>query len=158
MQTGNSIIIQAPRETIFETAADLANWPRILPHYRYIRFLERNSQRSIVEMAAVRSGIPISWTSEFVVDRARMELRFLHLKKFTRGMKVVWTFKETPAGVLVEIMHALRFRVQALAPLAEPIIGGFFIHHVANQTLRAIKAHVEKKPEIRMSKSETISK
>lgn len=144
MQTGNSIIIQAPREAIFEIAADLANWPRILPHYRYIRFLEHNKQRSIVEMAALRSGIPISWTSEFVVDRERMELRFLHLKKFTRGMKVVWTFKETPAGVLVEIMHALRFRVAALAPIAEPIIGGFFIHHVANQTLRAMKAHVEK--------------
>jgi ribosome-associated toxin RatA of RatAB toxin-antitoxin module len=144
MQTGNSIIIQAPREAIFETAADLEGWPRILPHYRYIRFLERNAQRSIVEMAASRSGIPISWTSEFVVDRERMELRFLHLKKFTRGMRVVWTFKETPAGVLVEIMHALRFRVPALAPIAEPIIGGFFIHHVANQTLQAIKAHVEK--------------
>lgn len=144
MQTGNSIIIQAPREAIFETASDLAQWPRILPHYRYIRFLESNAQRSIVEMAAVRSGIPISWTSEFVVDRDRMELRFLHLKKFTRGMKVVWTFKETPAGVLVEIAHNLRFRVAALAPIAEPIISGFFIHHVANQTLRVMKAHVEK--------------
>ncbi|MEO7166576.1 MAG: SRPBCC family protein [Spartobacteria bacterium] len=144
MQTGNSIIMQAPREAIFETAADLELWPRILPHYRYIRFLERNSQRSVVEMAAVRSGLPISWTSEFVVDRDRMELRFLHLKKFTRGMRVVWTFKETPAGVLVEIMHVLRFRVAALAPIAEPIIGGFFIHHVANQTLRVMKAYVER--------------
>ncbi len=146
MQTGNSIIIQAPRDVIFETAAALENWPRILSHYRYIRFLESNAQRSIVEMAAVRSGIPISWTSEFVVDRERMELRFLHLKKFTRGMKVVWTFQETALGVLVEIGHVLRFRVAALAPIAEPIIGGFFIHHVANQTLRALKAHLEKTP------------
>lgn len=144
MQTGNSIIMHAPREVIFETAADLAQWPRILPHYRYIRFLDQRPERSLVEMAALRSGIPISWTSEFVVDRERMELRFLHLKAFTRGMRVVWTFKETPAGVLVEIMHVLRFRLPALAPIAEPIIGRFFIHHVANQTLRVMKAHVEK--------------
>ena len=95
-------------------------------------------------MAAVRSGIPISWTSEFVIDRQRMELRFLHLKAFTQGMRVIWTFKETPAGVLVEIMHALRFRVRRLAPIAEPIIGNFFIHHVANQTLRAMKAYIER--------------
>jgi hypothetical protein len=94
-------------------------------------------------MAAFRSGIPISWTSEFVVDRERIELHFLHLKAFTRGMHVVWTFKETPAGVLVEIIHALRFRVPFLAPIAEPIIGDFFIHHVAAQTLRAMKEHVE---------------
>ncbi len=144
MQTGNSIIMQAPRAAVFETAADLEQWPRILPHYRYIRFLERGPKRSVVEMAATRSGIPISWTSELEVDRDRMEVRFRHLKAFTRGMRVVWTFKETPAGVLVEIMHALRFRIAALAPVAEPIIGGFFIHHVANETLRAMKAHVEK--------------
>jgi ribosome-associated toxin RatA of RatAB toxin-antitoxin module len=158
MHTGNSIIMQTSRAAIFETAADLEQWPRILPHYRYIRFLERAPDRSIVEMAALRSGIPISWTSEFVVDRERMELRFLHLKAFTRGMRVVWTFKETPAGVVVEIMHALRFRIAALAPIAEPIIGGFFIRHVANQTLRAMKAHLEEKSEIRISNSEAISK
>jgi uncharacterized membrane protein len=143
MQTGNSIIMQAPIRTVFETAADLEGWPRILPHYRYVHFLQRGPERSIVQMAATRSGIPISWTSEFVADRDRCELRFLHLKAFTRGMHVVWTFKETPAGVLVEILHALRFRIPILAPVAEPIIGGFFIHHVAGQTLRAMKAHVE---------------
>lgn len=143
MKTGNSIIIHAPRAAIFETAADLKNWPHILPHYRYIHFLERGPERSIVEMAALRSGIPISWTSEYRVDRERMELHFLHLKAFTKGMRVVWTFVETPAGVLVEIQHELRFRLPALAPIAEPIIGGFFIHHVANQTLQAMKRHLE---------------
>jgi ribosome-associated toxin RatA of RatAB toxin-antitoxin module len=143
MQTGNSITMQAPIRTVFETAADLKGWPQILPHYRYIRFLQRGPERAIVKMAAVRSGIPISWTSEFVVDRERIELHFLHLKAFTRGMHVVWTFKETPAGVLVEISHALRFRVPFLAPIAEPIIGDFFIHPVAAQTLRAMKEHVE---------------
>ena len=143
METGNSIIMHAPRLTIFETAANLELWPRILPHYRWIRFLERGAKQSVVEMAATRSGIPISWTSEFEVDREKMELHFRHLKAFTRGMRVVWTFTETPAGVLVEIMHALRFRIAALAPIAEPIIGNFFIHHVANQTLRAMKAHLE---------------
>jgi len=143
MQTRNSIILHAPRAVIFETIADLARWPRLLPHYRYVRFLERCADHSIVEMGATRSGIPISWTSELVVDRERMEIRFLHLKAFTRGMRVIWTFKETPAGVLVEIQHTLHFRVAALATLAEPIIGRFFVHHVANQTLRVMKEKIE---------------
>ncbi len=143
MQTTNSILMHAPREQIFETAADLAQWPHILPHYRYIRYLERAADRNLVEMAAVRSGIPISWTSEETIDREQMEVRFHHLKAFTRGMEVVWTFTETPDGVLVEIKHDLRFRIPALAPLAEPIIGGFFVRHIANQTLRAMKAHLE---------------
>ena len=37
---------------IFETAANLELWPKILPHYRYIRFLERGADRNIVVMAA----------------------------------------------------------------------------------------------------------
>jgi len=143
MHTGNSIIMHAPKMAIFETAANLELWPRILPHYRYIRYLERADDRNLVVMAAVRSGIPISWTSEQVIDRQNIEVRFHHLKAWTKGMDVVWTFKETPAGVLVEIMHELQFRSRVLAPVAEPIIGNFFIHHIAGQTLRCMKAYLE---------------
>ena len=144
MHTGNSIIIQAPKTAIFETAANLELWPKILPHYRYIRYLERGNDRNLVIMAAVRLGIPISWTSEQIIDRARCEVRFHHLKAFTKGMKVVWSFKETPAGVIVEIVHDLRFRVPFLAPIAEPIIGNGFVHPVATRTLRCMKAYLEK--------------
>ena len=143
MHTGNSIIMHAPKMAIFETAANLELWPRILPHYRYIRYLERAADRNLVVMAAIRSGIPISWTSEQVIDRKNVEVRFHHLKAWTKGMDVVWTFKETPAGVLVKIMHELQFRNRVLAPIAEPIIGKFFIHHIAGQTLRCMKAYLE---------------
>jgi ribosome-associated toxin RatA of RatAB toxin-antitoxin module len=143
MNKTNSIIMCAPKMTIFETAANLELWPRILPHYRYIRYLFRSPGRNIVVMAATRSGIPISWTSEQVIDRERVEVRFHHLKAFTKGMHVIWTFQEVPAGVLVKIEHNLAFRVKALAPVADAIIGTFFIHHIANKTLRCMKSYVE---------------
>jgi len=135
--------MRAPKSSIFETAANLELWPEILPHYRYIRYLERSPDRNVVVMAAVRSGIPISWTSEQIIDRDRLEIRFHHLKAFTKGMRVVWTFKETQEGVLVEITHDLHFRVRLLAPIADKIIGDFFIHHIANKTLHCMKAYVE---------------
>jgi len=143
MQTGNSIIMHAPKNEIFEAAANLERWPEFLPHYRYIRYLERGPTRNLVMMAAVRSGIPISWTSEQTIDREKLEVRFHHLKAFTKGMHVVWTFGETTAGVRVQIVHNLRFRVPALAPVADLVIGRFFIHHIAGQTLRCMKAHLE---------------
>jgi ribosome-associated toxin RatA of RatAB toxin-antitoxin module len=143
MHKTNSIVMRAPKTAIFETAANLELWPKILPHYRYIRFLERGPDRNIVVMAARRSGVPISWTSEQVIDRERLEIRFLHLKAWTKGMHVVWTFSDTPNGVLVTISHELRFRIPALAPIVDPIIGNFFIYNVANKTLRCMKAYVE---------------
>jgi ribosome-associated toxin RatA of RatAB toxin-antitoxin module len=128
---------------IFETAANLELWPKILPHYRYIRFLERGTDRNVVVMAAQRSGIPISWTSEQIIDRDRFEIHFHHLKAWTKGMRVVWTFSETTDAVLVTISHELQFRIPILAPIVDPIIGDFFIHNIANKTLRCMKAYVE---------------
>ena len=143
MHKTNSIVMRAPKMSIFETAADLELWPKILPHYRYIRYLERSPDRNVVVMAATRSGIPISWTSEQIIDRDRLEIRFHHLKAFTKGMRVIWTFDETPEGVLVKIAHDLKFRVKVLAPLADKIIGDFFVSNIANKTLRCMKAYVE---------------
>ncbi len=143
MHKGNSIIMLAPKMAIFETAANLELWPQILPHYRFIKYLQRGDERNIVVMAATRSGIPISWTSEQIIDREKLEVRFHHLQAFTKGMRVVWTFDETPEGVLVEIVHDLDFRVPFLAPIADLTIGGFFIHHIASQTLRHMKKHLE---------------
>jgi aromatase len=143
MHKANSILIHAPKMAIFETAADLELWPKILPHYRYIRFLERSPERNIVVMAARRSGIPITWTSEQIIDRNRFEIHFCHLKAWTKGMRVVWTFSDARDGVLVTIAHDLRFRIPALIPIVNPIIGDFFIHNIANKTLRCMKAYVE---------------
>jgi ribosome-associated toxin RatA of RatAB toxin-antitoxin module len=135
--------MHAPKMSIFETAANLELWPKILPHYRYIQYLERSPNRNVVVMAATRSGIPISWTSEQTIDREKVEVRFNHLRAFTKGMRVVWTFRETPDGIRVEISHDLRFRISILAPIVDLIIGDFFIHNIANKTLRCMKAYVE---------------
>ena len=143
MHKTNSILMHTPKATIFETAADLELWPKILPHYRYIEFLERGPDRNIVVMAAQRCGIPISWTSEQIIDRDKFEIRFHHLKDWTKGMRVVWTFSDLPEGVLVTISHDLRFRIPALSPIVDPIIGDFFIHNIASKTLRCMKAYVE---------------
>ncbi len=115
----------------------------MLPHYRYIKYLERGEDRHVVKMAAHRDGIPVSWVSEQTIDRERMEIHFLHLRAFTKGMAVVWSFDEKPEGTLVRIVHVLKFRVPFLAPLADRVIGGYFIDDIANKTLRAFKAHLE---------------
>lgn len=145
MHKTNSLLMHAPKDAVFETAANLELWPKILPHYRYIQFLERGANRNVVVMAARRSGIPISWTSEQIIDRSRLEIHFRHLKAWTKGMHVVWTFDERADGVLVTIAHDLNFRVKILSPIAEKIIGDFFIGNVANKTLRCMKAYVEAK-------------
>ena len=119
MHTGNTILMQAPARADFRDGGRSSQWPKILPHYRYIHYYEKSPERNVVKMAAMRSGIPIAWTSEQIIDRENCEVRFRHLKAFTKGMEVVWTFEETPEGVRVSILHDLEFRIPALAPLAD---------------------------------------
>ena len=58
MHKTNSILMLAPKQTVFETAANLEFWPKILPHYRYIHYLERGPDPNVVVMAARRFGDP----------------------------------------------------------------------------------------------------
>jgi ribosome-associated toxin RatA of RatAB toxin-antitoxin module len=122
---------------------DLRRWPELLPHYRKVEFIGNDGARDIVRMAATRDGIPISWVSAYEADEAALELRFEHLRKWTRGMQVVWTFAPMRNGTRVEIVHDLIFRIPGLRWLAEPIIGRFFIENIAGKTLQHFKRIVE---------------
>jgi ribosome-associated toxin RatA of RatAB toxin-antitoxin module len=144
MHTENSIIMKAPLEKIFETAADLSLWPKILPHYRWVRYLEKSPTRNVVRMAARRKWIPVQWTSVQEIDRAKQEVRFHHLRAFTKGMRVVWTFTQTGDRVLVRIQHDLRPTIPLVGNfVAERVIGKFFVSYVANQTLIHMKRYLE---------------
>jgi ribosome-associated toxin RatA of RatAB toxin-antitoxin module len=137
MNCENSILIRAPLEKIFAATSNLESWPAMLPHYRWIRVLERNGTALTVKMAARRGWLPIKWTSRYEADAGNRELRFHHLKAFTRGMQVKWTFTETGDGVLVRITHELdRWYAGLLAR--------FFIHPVASRTLASFKERLER--------------
>jgi aromatase len=152
MHSENTVLIQAPLDKVFSTAATLSDWPMMLPHYRWITFLQRSPERSVVSMKAWRSiafsdhfGIPVRWTSSFEVDPVKYESHFQHLTAFTKGMRVVWTFTPTKDGVIVRIQHDLNSPIPVLGKLlVEPIVGRFFIQYIANQTLAHMKRFVER--------------
>ena len=134
MNCENSILIRAPLPAIFAATSDIEGWPKVLPHYRWIRVLERNGNTLTIQMAARLGWLPIRWTSSLEI--ADGELRFRHVKAFTRGMKVNWTFTQTDEGVRVRITHELnRWYGNFLAR--------HFIQPVASRTLAAFKRHLE---------------
>ena len=147
MHQTNAIQIHADRRVIFETVSNLDNWPRLLPHYRWVKTLKQEADSRIVHMAARRGWIPIQWTSRFWVDAERCELHFRHLTAFTKGMTVVWTLTTTAEAVEVRIDHDLVLSWPLIGPfVAKNIIGRLFIHPVASRTLQSFKAHFEKQP------------
>ena len=126
-------------------AAAVQDWPRILPHYRWVRLVSSEGAGTrTVEMAARRDvvgriGIPLRWTAEQRVYPAQMRIEFAHVGGITRGMHVTWTI--SPAGeatVLVRIRHVFAPRWPIPDVLIRAVVGEYFVNAVARRTLRRI--------------------
>ena len=140
----NRIEMPAPPQEVFEVVSDLACWPRYLPHYRWIRVIENHPDHQLVRMACFRGLIPINWVSRYHADASKRELHFLHQKAFTRGMHVVWHLEPARDGTATAVtitheMDAVRSRLGRF--IADRVIGGFFIDHVATRTLGNFSRH-----------------
>jgi uncharacterized membrane protein len=150
MVTVDRVVIRAPIDRVFHLATDVERWPRILSHYRWVRFLDRRNGGGTVEMAASRPfGVfryPTWWVSEMIADRRAQEIRYRHIRGITRRMDVVWRLMEQPGGVAVTIVHEWGGPAWPLiGPLAARlVIGPLFIHGIASRTLAGIKREAER--------------
>ena len=149
MRTVDQIQIRTQLANAFSAASSVERWPALLPHYRWVRFLERRGDGGVVEMAARRPFGPVSypawWVSEMAVDRARGEIRYRHIRGITTGMDVVWRFAPDGNGVNVTIVHEWAGPGWPLIGrlAADFVIGPVFVHGIASRTLAGLKRALE---------------
>ena len=149
MKTIDERLIAAAPDQVFRAAADVERWPAILPHYRYVRMLERRPDGGVVEMSANRPFGPVDWptwwVSEMWVDPARHEVRYRHIRGVTRGMDVLWRIEAAPPGSRATIVHEWNGPAWPLIrrPAAEWVIGPVFVHGIASRTLAGIARAAE---------------
>lgn len=151
METVDTRFVRAPWRTIFALAKEVENWPLHLPHYRWVKFLERaRDGGGLVEMSADRPfgpfGWPTWWMSEMSVDEGAPAIRFRHVGGITKGMDVEWSFRSAAGGTEVSIVHAWDGPAVPLIgiPAATLVIGPVFIHGIASRTLAGLAAVAEK--------------
>src|SRR5262245_55581490 len=144
MHTQNTILIRGDADRIFELAANIQDWPAILPHYRYVHIEEMAERHKVAWMGATRDGFPVRWRTrqELLPDEHR--ILFHHIGGITKGMEVEWRLVPEGDAVRVTIAHELTYPVPLLGPLfAKYIVGRLFIHNIAGKTLRCIQERVE---------------
>ena len=156
-RTGGARLIQVDRQLVradparvFACARDVERWPEWLPHYRWVRFLERQGDGGVVEMAAWRPFGPLNWptwwVSEMRVEPSPPAVRYRHVRGITRGMDVEWAFAPAPGGTAVTLTHRWRGPAWPLVgpPAASLVIGPIFIHGIAQLTLAGIARVAER--------------
>lgn len=149
MRTVDSTLVRAPLTRVYEAAREVERWPAILPHYRWVRVLERRGDRDVVEMAAWRPfgrlGYPTWWVSEMWCRPEHREVHYRHVRGITRGMEVLWRLEPVDGGVRVTIVHQWDGPAWPLVGrlAADLVIGPVFIHGIASRTLSGIRRFVE---------------
>ncbi len=146
MHTQNAVWMKAPQSTIFRLAADVAEWPHLLPHYRFVHVLEERPGERLVEMSARRGLIPVTWTARQRLHPAEGLIAYTHLGGPTLGMEVAWHFTSSDGGTRVVIVHDLADPQTSLLrlPLATWIAAEWFIGPIADRTLHHIKLAAER--------------
>lgn len=144
MRSEISIWIDAPPDRVFPLVADLARWPERLPHYRYVRVLDRRNGSVHAAMSARRGPIPVFWEALQTPDPGTHQIRFRHVRGVTRGMDVLWTLTPERGGTRARILHRLDLRWPLIGRfIAERVIGPQFIEPIAGRTLRRFKSLAE---------------
>ena len=156
MHTENTVYMRGPKSRIFQLAANIQDWPAILPHYREVVVFERSDDglRKVVEMAAIRSDFPfkdnqfpVRWQSVQVCEPDTGKIYFKHIGGIAFGMWVVWSLEEDGGGrgTKVTISHDLTYPFPLLNGwFARDMVGDQFVHAIAGRTLAVIKETVEK--------------
>jgi ribosome-associated toxin RatA of RatAB toxin-antitoxin module len=157
LRTVDELVVGAPADRVFALAADVERWPDHLPHYRYVRFLERRADGGgTVEMSANRPFGPLDWPTWWTslmsvrvpssTARAEGSIRFRHIHGVTAGMDVEWTFDPHEAGTLVRIVHVWNGPAWPVIGgiAAQGVIGPLFVHGIASRTLAGLGRAAER--------------
>jgi aromatase len=144
METTDRLVMRGDPDRIFALAADIQDWPTLLPHYRYVVVEECSERHKVARMGARRDAFPVTWRCRQELHPESRRIVFQHIGGITRGMEVEWRIVPGPDGVEVSIWHSLIYRIPVLGPLfAEYIVGRLFVHNIAGKTLKCIQQKVE---------------
>ena len=144
MRSVTSITIDASPQRIYTLAHDTLRWPQMLPHYRFVRLIERRGDEDLIEMAARRHFFPVRWKAIQRNDSLTPAIHFHHIAGWTKGMDVEWRFERTNGTTRVSIVHDVVFAF----PLArrfveERIVTKYFIEGIGRRTLSCFKRLAE---------------
>lgn len=129
---------------MFTLVAAVEEWPRILPHYRWVRRVRGDDAHRELDMGARRGVIPVRWRARVEPLPAQRLLRFYHTGGPTRGMEVEWRFLPQGEGTTVELWHRFHSPLPLIAPVYEWVAQHIFIEHIAGKTLRHMRHEAER--------------
>lgn len=144
-------VANAPLDVCLRVAGTVERWPKILSHYRWVRFHEQDGfANGIVEMAAWRPfgfiKYPTWWKSRMWHDPETPVIHYRHIGGITTDMDVRWELTAQDHGTHIRIVHEWTGPRWPLISriAANLVIGPVFISAIAQRTLAGVIDEAER--------------
>lgn len=143
MKLTNEILVNAEPRTIYSIAAEVVNWPSILPHFRWVRVLGQAGNRRRVVLAARRGLLPVRWWADQELYPDEPRIAFRHLDGPTRGMTSEWRFSTSADGTRVAVTQDLSLDWPFAGAVAGWLLARLVVDPLSRETLSRIKQLAE---------------
>ena len=142
MQFEESILIDAPADSVYERAADLEAYSDLADEYRESKVLSRDDAGAVVERKARIAGLPFTWRSNaaFVPPHS---IEFCQISGPLRGMRTLWQIAPEPEGTRLSIVHDLTVGPRPVGNALAGVVYRLFVKKLALKILTSLKASLE---------------
>jgi uncharacterized membrane protein len=141
-----SIIVDAPVETVYAIARDVESFPDIMDDLQSITVLERSEDgnRTITEWVGLvrQFAMKLKWQQEDVWDPVRHRDDFKALKGDVDELSGFWQFTEEDGATRFESVVDFEINVPLIGPLVKNLIRKLMESNLADQ-MQAIKVKAE---------------
>jgi aromatase len=116
--TDNAIVVNAPRQAVWDAMNDLENWPNLFTEYASLEILARDGDMTRFRLTThpddEHDGQVWSWVSERTIDPASYTS---HARRVETGpfafMEIDWQFEEVPDGTRMTWRQHFSMRPEA---------------------------------------------
>ena len=116
------IVIEGPREAVYELAKDMESYPEYMPDVESVKIVSRRPNATITEWETSVDGTPILWTEEDVFDDGNFTITYRLIEGDLDKFEGMWKFEQTPQGTQVTLTVDYDFGIPELTNLIGPTL------------------------------------
>ncbi len=143
MRSSEDVLVNAEPSTVYRVAAEVAEWPDLMPHFRWVSVLGEAGNRVSLVMAARLGPLPMRWRAEQTLYPELTRIVFRHVGGPTAKMIVELRFAPTPSGTVAMVVSNLNVGWPIVGKLAEALFVGVLSRQLARRTLLRLKRLAE---------------
>jgi aromatase len=143
VRTDNSIVINAPLDTVWDITNDVANWPNLFTEYATADILERRDNTVVfrLTMHPDENGKVWSWVSERTSDPATHSVRAHRVETGPfEFMNIEWYYEPVDGGTKMRWVQ--EFTMKPQAPANDEQMEGYINTNTKKQ-MAIIKERIE---------------